>query len=58
MHEVIWGNHKGFATFSGKISYYHETKRPNGANNYLDVLNHRIEVAERLIELQNKIIKL
>lgn len=44
----IWGNISGCYMFSSRTAFYHPTKRPYGAMNLQDIVDHWTEVYERV----------
>lgn len=44
----LWGNKYGSKMFTGERAFYHETKRPHGAKNLSDIIDHWTEVYERV----------
>jgi len=48
----IWGNGFGRAMFSDALAFYHQEKRPNGAKDLNDIINHWQEVGERLLAME------
>ena len=51
----IWGNTDGNIMFScyGRMAFYHETKRPDGALTLQHIVDHWKEVYERLWKMEN-----
>lgn len=59
-HPEIWGNSHAHSIFSWETAFYHEEKRPIGAENLQHIIDHWQEVYERLRaleQLQNTVSK-
>lgn len=44
----IWGNSRGISMYSDRKAFFHQTKRPDGALNLKDIIDHLEEVRDRL----------
>jgi len=49
----IWGNTNGNAMFIFEEAFISKD-RPNGAENFQDIINHWKEVKKRILKLENK----
>lgn len=47
-HPELWGNNNGEYMFSAAMAFYHKDKRPCGAMNLEDIINHWEDVYERV----------
>jgi len=50
----IWGNNHGDDMFGNRMAFYHEQKRPKGAQNLQHIIDHWTEVGERLKALEDQ----
>lgn len=48
-----WGNDQSLFLFKKKSAFYHPVKRPEGAKNLQHIIDHWIEVKERLVQMEN-----